>query len=324
VARRSEWLAAIESLPSKLSQLVGAALDDGLRASGVERNGAVLWLPQGALGLLPVAIASGGTAGDALIDDYTFSTAPSLAAAETSLRRAKAPPGRPTLTAVVNPTGDLAFTEPEGAVAASHFEAARRSLFGAEDARSVRVLAALAKSNHWHFATHGTFSWMNAADSALMLAADDRLTIRTILDRSDLGHPRLVILSACETGVFDFRRTPDEFIGLPVAFLQAGASGVIGSLWPVDDVSTALIMMKFYELYLAKGAPPATALRHAQLWLRDATRDEIVAFLADMQRSGRLLPQHEAQLTASLGGGSGDAKPFNHPFYWAAFQFYGS
>jgi len=36
------------------------------------------------------------------------------------------------------------------------------------------------------------------------------------------------------------------------------------------------------------------------------------------------LPQHEAQLTASLGGGGGDAKPFNHPFYWAAFQFYGS
>ena len=230
----------------------------------------MLWLPQGALGLLPVAIASGGTAGTALIDDYTFSTAPSLAAAEASLRRARAPAGRPTLTAVVNPTGDLAFTEPEGAVAASHFEAARRSLFGAEDARSERVLTALAKSNHWHFATHGTFSWVNAGELALLLAANDRLTIRTLLDRADLGHPRLVILSACETGVFDFRRTPDEFIGLPVAFLQAGASGVIGTLWPVDDVSTALIMMKFYELYLAKGTPPALALRHAQLWLRDA------------------------------------------------------
>ena len=162
VARRSEWLAAIESLPSKLSELVGAALADALRANGVARNDAVLWLPQGALGLLPVAIASGGTARAALIDDYAFSTAPSLAAAEASLRRARAPAGRPTLTAVVNPTGDLAFTEPEGAVAASHFEAARRSLFGAEDARSERVLAALAKSNHWHFATHGTFSWVNA------------------------------------------------------------------------------------------------------------------------------------------------------------------
>jgi CHAT domain-containing protein len=115
-----------------------------------------------------------------------------------------------------------------------------------------------------------------------------------------------------------------EFIGLPVAFLQAGASGVIGTLWPVDDVSTALVMMKFYDLYLAKGTPPALALRQAQLWLRDAGREEVLAFLAGMRRLGRLLPQHEAQLAASLSDGSGDAKPFSHPFYWAAFQFYGS
>ena len=93
-----------------------------------------------------------------------------------------------------------------------------------------------------------------------------------------IGRPRLVILSACETGVFDFQRTRDQFIGLPATFLQAGAAGVIGTLWPVDDTSTALIMMKFYNLHLANNMEPALALRRAQLWLRDAALRKSMPF----------------------------------------------
>jgi CHAT domain-containing protein len=109
-----------------------------------------------------------------------------------------------------------------------------------------------------------------------------------------------------------------------VAFLQAGAAGVVGTLWPVDDTSTALIMMKFYDLHLAKKIAPASALRQTQLWLRDATRQDISSFLTDMLRSGRLSSAHGELLRASLTGGTAADKPFNHPFYWAAFQFYGS
>jgi len=41
---------------------------------------------------------------------------------------------------------------------------------------------------------------------------------------------RLVGLSACETGIFALRHSPDEYIGLPTGFLQGGAAGVISSL----------------------------------------------------------------------------------------------
>src|SRR5262245_7492397 len=68
-------------------------------------------------------------------------------------------------------------------------------------------------------------------------------------------------------------RLSSEFIGLPSAFLQIGAAGVIGTLWSVDDVSTALLMMRFYELHLAGRLEPAAALRSAQFWLRDRTRE---------------------------------------------------
>ena len=321
--RLPQWLQTIGELPPRLWNLIGAAMADALQAGGVGPNSAVLWVPQGSLGLLPITIAAGGTAGSALIDRYTFSVAPSLAAAETALRRARQFAAEPTLTAVINPTGDLRFTEPEGLFAASHFQQGRRRLLSA-DARSEAVLASLSKSSHWHFATHGTFSWSNPGQSGLRLAGDDRLTIRQLLDRVDPGHPRLVALSACETGLFDFQSAPDEFIGLPVAFLQAGAAGVVGTLWPVDDTSTALIMMKFYDLHMAKKTAPALALRQAQLWLRDATRQDVSSFLDDMLRSGRLSSAYADLLRASLTGGAAADRPFSHPFYWAAFQFYGS
>jgi tetratricopeptide (TPR) repeat protein len=319
-----EWLQTIHDLPSHLAQLFAGALTDGLRANGVGDDSAMLWLPQGALGLLPMALASDPASKATVIDTYTISTAPSLTAAATSLRRSTASATPPAVTAIINPTGDLKFAELEATVAVSYFDKSRRTLLGAKDARLQPVLASLAKSSHWHFATHGTFSWAKTTESALLLADGDRLTVRDLIDRADLGHPRLVVLSACETGVFDFQRAPDEFIGLPAAFLQAGAAGVIGTLWPVDDISTALIMLKFYELYLSKNIQPALALRRAQIWLRDADAREIDAFLVEMLRSGRLSSDQDLLLRKSVRGDTGGDKPYAHPYYWAAFQFYGS
>ena len=95
-----------------------------------------------------------------------------------------------------------------------------------------------------------------------------------------------MVLSACETGLYDIDRNPDEFVGLPATFMQAGAAGVVGSLWLVDDLATALLMAKFYDLHLGGpkgsgpkgGLAPPTALRQAQAWLRDSTRMELAAY----------------------------------------------
>jgi CHAT domain-containing protein len=83
-------------------------------------------------------------------------------------------------------------------------------------------------------------------------------------------------------------------------------------------------MMKFYEIYVSKNTQPASALRGAQLWLRDADRRDIDAFLAEMLRSGRLSSEQDLMLRKSLRGDTTREKPYAHPYYWAAFQFYGS
>ena len=150
------------------------------------------------------------------------------------------------------------------------------------------------------------------------------MTIGNVLDQVGLGRPRLVVLSACETGFYDFQHVSSEFIGLPSAFLQVGAAGVIGTLWSVDDVSTALLLMRFYELHLAHRLEPATALRRAQFWLRDRSRQELQAFIGTLRKARRLTIEQEAMLKVAIASGEGAEPPFRHPYYWAAFQFFGA
>jgi CHAT domain-containing protein len=78
----------------------------------------------------------------------------------------------------------------------------------------------------------------------------------------------LVTLSACESGrgtVFQ----GDEVIGLPRAFLGAGAAAVVVSLWLVHDETTVMLMTYWYNR-LRNGMGQATALRDAQRALRES------------------------------------------------------
>jgi CHAT domain-containing protein len=126
-------------------------------------------------------------------------------------------------------------------------------------------------------------------------------TVGTLLETEDLGRPRLVVMSACESGLHDIDRTPEEFIGLPGAFMMIGASAVLGTLWPVDDRATALLTARFYELHLRQGLWPAAALRQAQLWLRDATRADLAGYAHAATAEGRLGTDQARLLEQALG-----------------------
>jgi CHAT domain-containing protein len=96
------------------------------------------------------------------------------------------------------------------------------------------------------------------ADGRTRLTADE-------IEHLDLRGVRLVVLSACQTQRAVGGRA-GGFAGLSGAMLAAGAGGVVGSLWRVDDALTRALMTEFHRAYRASPDGSA-ALRAAQLRL---------------------------------------------------------
>jgi CHAT domain-containing protein len=127
-----------------------------------------------------------------------------------------------------------------------------------------------------HLASRGVLNKENPLFSYIKLGedadSDGRLEVHEVfgLDLQALT----VVLSACETalgsGAFSDVPPGDDWVGLVRAFLFAGASNVVASLWRVDDRATALLMEHFYT-GLSAGLAPGEAMAAAQrATLRDA------------------------------------------------------
>jgi tetratricopeptide (TPR) repeat protein len=137
-----------------------------------------------------------------------------------------------------------------------------------------------------HLATHGDFRPDNPLFSGLALAGGWLTTLDIFNLRLQAS---LVTLSACQTGR-NVIGGGDELLGLARAFLCAGASSLLLTLWAVEDRSTAMLMESFYSK-LAAGYGKRAALRHAQC--------------------------------ERLAARTPDAERYAHPYYWAPFILIG-
>lgn len=81
----------------------------------------------------------------------------------------------------------------------------------------------------------------------------------------DLTGTKLVVLSACETGLGDVSNGEGVY-GLRRALAEAGAETLVMSMWRVDDAATRALMVRYYER-LRAGEGRTEALRHARLSL---------------------------------------------------------
>jgi len=144
---------------------------------------------------------------------------------------------------------------------------------GFDASREKALSGVLAEYRVLHFSAHGELNSEQPDLSALLLSLFDRSSreVNGYLragEISTLNLPAdLVVLSACRSGLGREIRG-EGLVGLTQAFLAAGASRVIVSLWDVDDQATAQLMGQFYKNLFSAGMPPATALRKAQEWMR--------------------------------------------------------
>jgi len=199
---------------------------------------------------------------------------------------------------------------------------------------------ALASYRFLHFATHGEANPHVPLRSRLVLAQDglpDPLTEQRAADRVVTGEltaeavlrtwnlrADLVTLSACESALGRFTAS-EGYVGLSQAFLLAGSQSVVSSLWKVDDLATALLMVRFYENLLgaradlAQPLPKAAALQEAKTWLRHITAAQQQEMLDQSARGQPVSTRSAGGLTTPVVSDL----PYAHPHYWAAFVLIG-
>jgi CHAT domain-containing protein len=176
-----------------------------------------------------------------------------------------------------------------------------------------------------HWATHAFVDAEHPELSALVLSGTPRSDSTTPQDAEErllrAGEIQvewklnadLVTLSACETAlgrmlnpIHDgYRASPlqvasEGYWGLSQAFLIAGASSVLASLWKVDDHATSLFMSRFYEEWIGPGNGGQFATRKTK---SQALRD-----------TRRWLRSYRGERAEEI---------YAHPYYWAAFVLIG-
>ncbi|MEB3356062.1 MAG: CHAT domain-containing protein [Synechococcales bacterium] len=138
-----------------------------------------------------------------------------------------------------------------------------------------------------HLATHGQFS--SSFDQTFILTWDDQLSARKFQDilgqraENEASPLEMLVLSACQTATGDQRAA----LGLAGLAVRSGARSTVGTLWAVNDESTAELMVNFYQFIQESNTSRAKALRQAQLSL--------------LQSSA-----------------------YRHPYYWSSFVLVGN
>jgi CHAT domain-containing protein len=114
---------------------------------------------------------------------------------------------------------------------------------------------------------------------------DDGVLTAVEMARLNLWGTKLVVLSACNTGVGDIE-VGEGVYGLRRAMVLAGAEAQVMSLWKVDDSATAKLMIAYYTNLLKKGEGRADALREVQLWMLSNENTKHPYFWAGFIESG--------------------------------------
>ncbi|MEO1432102.1 MAG: CHAT domain-containing protein [Cyanobacteria bacterium J06633_8] len=181
-------------------------------------------------------------------------------------------------------------------------------------------------SGYFHFSGHGYHVPDNPRDSALALASSEKLTLGDIFDNQqlDLSKYELICLSACETGITSTDSLLDEYVGLVSGFLAKGATYVLSTLWNVDERSTALFMIQFYQL-MQQGNTPTIALKQAKKWLRQLTYKQLAKWYFDLSEKlhhsqcKEYLKTEVSIIENDKSKLASFEQIYAHPYYWAGF-----
>jgi CHAT domain-containing protein/tetratricopeptide (TPR) repeat protein len=221
-----------------------------------------------------------------LIEKFQIGYIPSATALKYVLAKRKEKPanllalGNPELNI---PQMQLPFAEKEVQGIKAIYPATR--ILIREDASEANFKQQAGAHGIVHVASHGEFNSNTPLLSCLRLCPgngeDGRLETREIFGLNLDAY--LVTLSACNTAIGKLTKG-DDVVGLTRAFIFAGASSILGTIWSVNDESTSIFMNHFYE---------------------------------NLKEMDKLKSLQQAQIAMIR------SEKYRHPFHWAGFQLIG-
>jgi CHAT domain-containing protein/tetratricopeptide (TPR) repeat protein len=243
----------------------------------------IIVVADGPIHQLPFALLRGD--GRYLVERFGIVNALSASAFLAAERHRRESSGATAVLAVGNPSYDrtlfdhlrpLPSAEREASKIASMYP--RHTVLTRGDATRGRFVEAALASGVIHFGGHAVIDGEAPERSALLLAIGDAagstLTAPEIA-RLRFAHAPIIVLAACSTATGATYRM-EGATSLSRAFLLAGASSVVGSLWDIDDEVSEAFFVRFHQR-LASGDAPAAALRGAQVDLLHAAEARLRA-----------------------------------------------
>lgn len=278
--------------------------------SHLDRSKRLCIVPDKVLYHLPFGSLLSADSNKNLLEDFTLIYAPSASVFIKCTEIARDKDGAPgeSVLSIGNPRFDRkAFRSledlPESAVEArkiASYYPARQVLTGAAATES-RIRGLLADADVIHFATHAVTNQQSPTRSSLVLTPGPPLTAKSQeadgqFQASEIypllfPRTRLVVLSACQTGV-ELTYRGEGAVSLARPFIAAKVPLVVASFWPVKSKFTEKLMTRFHQYRKTgkdrKTLSTAEALRQAQI---------------DMLR--------------------GEDSNYHYPYYWASFMTIG-
>ncbi|QDV71875.1 CHAT domain-containing protein [Botrimarina mediterranea] len=314
---------AIDAFLAEFSQRVLAPIAETL-PPGVR---SLVVAPHQGLHLLPFAACPLGD-GVVAAERWDLRTVPSLSALRPTALSGELTSGKVVIVDASG-GGPIWCRSVELAAVSTSLPEASVVVVRASDQLKETLIAECRDATAIHFCCHGNYHPENQLASQLRLGNEHQsarwLRLRDVYQSLKLERSPIVTLSACQTGVLS-PDDHDEFVSFPSAFLYAGASAVIATLWNADDLSSCLLMTKFYEL-LAESRTPSHSLAKAQQWLRGdgvgelASADSLRAYidsrgLLEAEPDEKVRRRIERLINAACRRADW-GPPFASPKYWA-------
>lgn len=269
--------------------IISKKLYELLIPTNLEKDKILCLIPDKSLYQIPFASLISPN-GKYLIDEFALLNSPSSSVFVTLTEKAKHKTNNENLLSIGNPKfdreinqnlADLPDAEIEANEIAKNYQVSRT--FIAQEATKQNFLDNFVNVEIIHFAGHFAVNEQSIDNSRMLFADSDLFAFE--LSNKKLSKSKLVVLSACETGLEKLNNS-EGAIGIYRTFLALGTPLVVSSNWKVDSVATKDLMISFHNKRKSEQLSSIESLRQSQL---------------EMLQTNEL----------------------SHPYYWAAFTISG-